>query len=398
MLPLLTRREIGLADGLFFRRSEKSRRAKSIQLSHDRNMEAVFASGVNSLDVEKQENRYLIAGSSQSKIAIYDTAIAEEGEKKICKTIATIDRSGDGAHKFSIEAVQWYPRDNGMFVTSSLDKSVKVWDSNTLQVADEFNFEYLIYCHHMSAVARKHCLIAVACDASKINLCDLKSGSSTHSLRGHKKAVMAVAWSTRSDYILASGGQDNRILIWDVRKASSFMMSMDQHNGEGAGRSSSTITAHSGYVNGLTFSSDGLHLLSFGADDRLRLWNVWTSESTLVNYGKICNLSKKHVQIAISKDLCKDIVCIPSEKDVKMFKIFSGKKMTKLQGHYGNVNCCYYNHSSQELYSGAMDNHVLIWSPKGVTKSPISNVDDANTKEKDADEAYQDAWSSDDEG
>ena len=43
-------------------------------------------------------------------------------------------RSADGAHKFSIEAVQWYPRDNGMFITSSLDKSVKVWDSNTLQV------------------------------------------------------------------------------------------------------------------------------------------------------------------------------------------------------------------------------------------------------------------------
>ena len=37
-------------------------------------------------------------------------------------------------------------------------------------------------------------------------------------------------------------------------------------------------------MNGLSFSSDGLHLLSYGTDDRLRLWNVWTSENTLVSH------------------------------------------------------------------------------------------------------------------
>ena len=46
----------------------------------------------------------------------------------------------------------------------------------------------------------------------------------------------------------------------------------------------SAIAAHNGYVNGLSFSSDGLHLLSYGTDDRLRLWNVWTSENTLVSH------------------------------------------------------------------------------------------------------------------
>ena len=58
-------------------------------------------------------------------------------------------------------------------------------------------------------------------------------------------------------------------------------------------------------------------------------------------------MSKKHVQVAISNDLSHDIVFVPSDKDIEMFEIFSGKKISKLQGHYGNVNCCHYDRNLQ---------------------------------------------------
>ena len=41
--------------------------------------------------------------------------------------------------------------------------------------------------------------------------------------------------------------------------------------------------AHGGSVNGLCFSPDGLHLVSFGTDDRLRLWDAVTGKNTLVH-------------------------------------------------------------------------------------------------------------------
>ena len=34
-----------------------------------------------------------------------------------------------------METVQWYPHDTGMFTSSSFDKTLKVWDTNTLQVS-----------------------------------------------------------------------------------------------------------------------------------------------------------------------------------------------------------------------------------------------------------------------
>lgn len=63
-----------------------------------------------------------------------------------------------------METVQWYPHDTGMFTSSSFDKTLKVWDTNTLQVSilkafqmvllDEgevnpkpFECDYLLRCH-----------------------------------------------------------------------------------------------------------------------------------------------------------------------------------------------------------------------------------------------------------
>lgn len=43
-------------------------------------------------------------------------------------------------------------------------------------------------------------------------------------------------------------------------------------------------TAHNGRVNGLCYMSDGLHLLTIGTDDRMRLWNSSTGENTLVSF------------------------------------------------------------------------------------------------------------------
>lgn len=53
--------------------------------------------------------------------------------KVICDVVFAF-RSSQHVHKFSVETVQWYPYDTGMFVSSSFDKTMKVWDTETLKV------------------------------------------------------------------------------------------------------------------------------------------------------------------------------------------------------------------------------------------------------------------------
>ena len=59
----------------------------------------------------------------------------------------------------------------------------------------------------MSKVAVKHSLIVVATQSAKVKLLDIKSGSATHVLRGHRQPVLTTKWSTKEEFLLATGRQ-----------------------------------------------------------------------------------------------------------------------------------------------------------------------------------------------
>ncbi|MCX7424118.1 MAG: WD40 repeat domain-containing protein, partial [Planctomycetia bacterium] len=76
-------------------------------------------------------------------------------------------------------------------------------------------------------------------------------------LGGHQHGTNAVAFSPDSA-IIASGGKDGKIKIWDV----------------GTRRMLAEATADRGAVMSVAFSPDGKQLASAGADHQIRLWSV----------------------------------------------------------------------------------------------------------------------------
>uniref|UniRef100_A0A8D0G7Z3 DNA excision repair protein ERCC-8 n=1 Tax=Sphenodon punctatus TaxID=8508 RepID=A0A8D0G7Z3_SPHPU len=393
MLGFISARQVGLDDPLRLRRAESTQRVLSLELNKDRDVERIHGSGVNTLDIEPIEGRYMLSGGSDGVIVLYDLENLSRKPSYTCKAICTVNHPD--VHRFSVETVQWYPHDTGMFTSSSFNKTLKIWDTNTLQPADVFNFEATVYSHHMSPVATKHCLIAVGTKSPKVQLCDLKSGSCSHILQGHRQEVLAVAWSPRYEYILATASADSGVKLWDVRRASGCLLSLDQHNGEKSKASSEAAnTAHNGRVNGLCFTSDGLHLLTTGTDDRMRLWNSSTGENTLVNYGKVCNESRKGLQFTISRGCSPEFVFVPYDSTIAIYTVYSGELITVLKGHYSTVDCCVFQPNFQELYSGGRDCNILAWVP--ALREPVPDDD---TEKQCLNPAYEDAWSgSDDEG
>ncbi|XP_010221305.1 PREDICTED: DNA excision repair protein ERCC-8-like, partial [Tinamus guttatus] len=168
-------------------------------------MERIHGCGINSLDIEPIEGRHMLSGGSDGVVLLYDLENFIRKPCYMCKAICSIGRSHSDVHKYSIETMQWYPHDTGMFASSSFDKTLKIWDTNTLQPSGLFHFDGTVYSHHMSPVATKHCLIAVGTKSPKVQLCDLKSGSCSHILQGHRQEVLVVSWSLCHDYILAAG-------------------------------------------------------------------------------------------------------------------------------------------------------------------------------------------------
>ena len=122
-------------------------------------------------------------------------------------------------------------------------------------------------------------------------------------------------------------------------------------------------TAHNGAVSSLCYTEDGLHLISFGTDQRLRLWNTASGRNTLVNFGKVTNSSKKGVKMAVSCRTDPTIVFVPTENNIDAFNVHTGEQVTCLRGHYNRVNCCTFHAHTHELYSGGNDRCILTWVP-----------------------------------
>ena len=83
------------------------------------------------LDLEHAEHRYLLAGSADTSVAVYDVAqprtTGQQGSSSgDCKSVLKITSSNPDSHQYSVSCVTWYPVDTGLFVTGSFDHQVKV--------------------------------------------------------------------------------------------------------------------------------------------------------------------------------------------------------------------------------------------------------------------------------
>lgn len=404
MLKFLTARESGIDSPVVLRRIESTKRAYSLELSKHRDVESVFYGGINSLDIDPVESKYLLSGTVSGTLHIHDLTNHSGEVKHTTKAVCNVSRSNPYKHKHSVETVQWYPLDTGMFLSSGTDRTLKIWDTNSMKPADEYEFSGIVYSHHMSPVATTHCLVAVGCHSSTLKLVDLKSGSATHMLKGHKKSILTVRWSPKNEYLLVSGSEDNRVLLWDVRSSKGSLMSLDQFNGQEVPTFLSACTAHSGNVNGMSFTMDGLHLVTSGTDNRIRLWNIETGRNTLVNYGKIQNETRKGLQFAVSCWCKSDLIYIPDEYcNIQVYEMFTGRKIDTLRGHLQQVNCCVFHPDYQELYSGGNDRNVLIWEPE-LDGSYDNYLKERSSKKQTQSRSFvsriaatADSWSSDEE-
>ncbi|KAG8227675.1 hypothetical protein J437_LFUL006986 [Ladona fulva] len=362
-IPELQKLRMGLTQPAEFIHSEALRRSHSLRLSSSRTIELSHHSSVNTLDIDPAEHRYLLSGAKNGRIIIHDLQTSCGKRPYVAKVIQKIDRENPSAHKYSVERVQWYPHDSGMFVTSGMDKRVKVWDSNMMTTALDVKMKEKIYNHEMSKLPCVNCLIAVASAEKKVTILDLKSGSAAHELVGHTSGVLTCCWSPREGALLATGSRDNRILLWDIRSAKSCLKSLDQHNGGGNSISELSVSAHDGFVNGLHFTRDGFSLVSFGSDNRIRVWDIINGKNKRINFGTVVNDCQKNIQITLTNlDSGSDMVFVPSRSQVLGFKVATGVRVSTLAGHYYTVNCCIFEPWFHELYSGGKDHYILLWS------------------------------------
>uniref|UniRef100_A0A2C9KEL2 DNA excision repair protein ERCC-8 n=1 Tax=Biomphalaria glabrata TaxID=6526 RepID=A0A2C9KEL2_BIOGL len=369
LLHRLTNQSNGLLKPLKLQRSVVSYFMQHLELSRNKDFKTVHSSAINDVNIDLTENRYLLSGGADGTIAIHDlenlTDIDEINHSRTYKLVCSVSPGNRNAHKRSIETVQWYPLDTGIFTSSGTDRLLKIWDTNTLKTAEEYNFSGVVHCHQMSSIATKHNLIAIGTDSSIVKLVDPRAGSATHSLRGHKDGgVRAVSWSNKDEFLLATGGVDNFAILWDVRTAKGCLMKLQDKKKKKSGFTPDTT--HDGSVNGLHFTGDGLHLATVGTDQKFFLWNVYTGKKLPMNFPALSHIKRRCIKFYLTKGGSDNHAFIPTGSSISTFSLsLPSSKSKHLYGHYNSVNCCTYHEQGNQLISGGNDQKILAWTHKG---------------------------------
>lgn len=243
-----------------------------------------------------------------------------------------------------ITEISFYPFDSLAFLTSSYDRTLKLFSSETLVASATFDLESTVYVHSTSTVA-SHLLVACGSQHPAVRLVDLKSGAMTHSLAGHAGSVLAVAWHPKDEFVLASGATDGVCRLWDIRRSASSLgvLDMEDHIGiagydeKGTGaRRRERGKSHSGTVNGITWTGDGRYLITTGHDEHMRVWDMVNGANTLANFGP----ALRNTQTAPLRPLVapahlsgtsNSMIFYPNSQEILGFNLHSGTLLARLR-------------------------------------------------------------------
>lgn len=388
MQSLIYDRYIGKVSGIEF--------AKTIVESGFSNlsqacMENVFPvnchnnAAVNSLSLDNHEYRYMLSGCGDSSIKLWDIGVQDhlrdgdlpdyDNPVSVFNNMATIPRKS--YHDYGISGIQWWPIDTGMFVLSSFDHTVKVWDTNELSVAHEFNLNNRVYSFDISAF---NTLIAAASDQPFIRLLDLRSTSSAHTLTGHREKTLAIKWHPQNPNLLASGGFDGEVKVWDIRRSKACLCRLDMlrtnSSVQGTGNlSRDSVKAHSAPVNGLVWDPLGHTLFSAGNDDKIRVWDLTSSYppvNKLTSFGPLTrNKYPQTIPLCLSYKYESELqhLYFPSDNgDIFIFQTVDGKLVKRLnrKGSKTIGRTCSMALGKPFLntfYCGTIDGEILSFAP-----------------------------------
>ncbi|KXX74411.1 DNA excision repair protein ckn1 [Madurella mycetomatis] len=302
----------------------------------------------------------LVSGGSDATIKIWDLEqCSNQSLSDTYRPVAVVARAGSGkqdgagaklaaeGHRFGVTHLSFYAFDSAAFLSSSYDQTLKLWSTRRARVSGSFDLGSKVHTHALSPIA-SHLLVACGTQHPAVRLVDLRSSAAVQSLvspgqiGGSAGATLAVAWSPVHEHVLATGSVDGAVRIWDVRRASGLVALLDHEDATGyraPGRQEPHLSAkaHTGPVNGLTWTDNGDYIISAGHDRRIRVWDAATGANTLANFGpSIRNSQMGTVTMFVSPTGLtppgSELLFFPNETEILVMDLHEGSTITRLRG------------------------------------------------------------------
>lgn len=355
--------------------------------------------GTSAMDFDNAESRFLLCGSLRGDVSIVDFESFTNNNstnETYPLNLSIIPTPKSTNHSFMVNGCQWYPVDTTVFLTTGMDKYLKIWDATRLIPIDEYNFvQPITQFHWFVSKANASSLISLTNDSSNVSFLDPRTGSTMQQIRCHKQRIWSVRWHRSKDYILITGSDQGLITFWDVRSGKNELITVQSpgeigqtdslkltNNRKRAQHSSppkNTTHANSNRINCLRCTDNGLFLVSLSQNRYICLWDSTTLKRLFCF--KVPELSSDLNRISLKFELCDEgrsiWAFIPCANNISIIQIplcvSSNAKQSGfpscvytgiLRGHYQNIVSLIYRKTHQQLVSSSVDRLSLIWSPK----------------------------------
>jgi cell division cycle 20-like protein 1 (cofactor of APC complex) len=244
-----------------------------------------------------------------------------------------------------------YYGDNLVSAISSNDSGSMMAVGTTGGKLDIFDFEKYTniktitgHSGRVGALAWKENIIASGSRDSFIMISDVRSRKPFEAkLEGHRQEICGLSFNS-FDWQLASGGNDNKVMVWDAGRASEVMR----------------MSEHIAAVKALSWSSHQNGLLATGGgstDKTIKLWNVKTSSlvKSIDTGSQVCALRfSKSVNELVSTHGF-------SQNQIEVWRIPDMERVATLKGHTERVLYLDISPNGEDIVTASADETLRFW-------------------------------------
>ncbi|HEY9804499.1 MAG TPA: WD40 repeat domain-containing protein [Leptolyngbyaceae cyanobacterium] len=230
--------------------------------------------------------------------------------------------------------------DDQTLISADGDNRIKIWDLPTSKLKRTLT-SHAGPVWSLTVSSDGQTLVSTHENGS-IKIWNYPTGQLLRTIKGHEGRVFSVAMSPGGE-TFATGGIDKNINIWNLY----------------TGERLRTITGHQDAVRSLVFSRDGKTIASSSWDKSIKIWNVQTGEllHTLLGH------TSRVVTLCLGFDE-KTLVSGSIDNDLKIWDMQTGQLLETLSSHRDWILTVATNPTKKILVSGSKDKTIKIWQPE----------------------------------